>query len=108
MNAIGTLWWVIIVVGVATFGLRASFILRGKPKKSNPEFSRLLRYVPTAALAALVTSAVLSPPDGGAGVPPRALALALAALIAWRTRNVLVTLVGGMGALWLFQWLLTT
>ena len=29
----------------------------------------------------------------------------LAALVAWRTRNVLLTITAGMVALWLMQWL---
>jgi len=36
---------------------------------------------------------------------PRLIAGALAALVAWRTRDVLATTVAGMGSLWLLQWL---
>lgn len=37
---------------------------------------------------------------------PRLYAGLAAALIAWTTRNVLLTIAGGMLALWLLQWLL--
>jgi len=94
-------WLAIVVAGVGTFLLRASFLflferVGGVP----PRLERALRYVPAAVLAALVIPA-LAAPDG---VPAlvgndRLLAGALAALVAWRTESVLATIVVGMVAL---------
>ncbi|WP_231627415.1 AzlD domain-containing protein [Thiohalorhabdus denitrificans] len=46
-------------------------------------------------------SAFALPPENG-----RPLAAALAVLVAWRSRNMLLTLAVGMVSLWLLEWLL--
>jgi branched-subunit amino acid transport protein len=61
-----------------------------------------------AALTALVTPDLLG---GAAGASlltrnPRLWAGVIAALVAWRTRNVVLTVGVGMAALWLLSWLL--
>jgi branched-subunit amino acid transport protein len=64
-----------------------------------------LRFVPAAVLTAMVIP-LLFYEDGALEVSlgnerlPAGLA---AALIAWRTRNVLLTLGGGMATLWILQ-----
>jgi branched-subunit amino acid transport protein len=63
---------------------------------------RWLRYVPAAVLAALVVPPVLAP-QGHLQVGPEAWALLAGAAIAWRTRNVLWTILGGMLAFWALQ-----
>ncbi|RLC96025.1 MAG: AzlD domain-containing protein [Chloroflexi bacterium] len=63
-------------------------------------FRRWLRYVPVALLAALIAPAALVSP-AGAGVHGRWLALSVGALLAWRTRQVLPPLVGGLVAFWI-------
>lgn len=57
--------------------------------------------IPAAALAALVAPAVLRAGEGGAidVVNARVVAAALAMAVMWRTRQVLLTLVVGLGAL---------
>jgi branched-subunit amino acid transport protein len=94
-------WLVIVVAGVGTFLLRASFLflferVGGVP----PRLERALRYVPAAVLAALVVPALVAP-DGATTVfgNDRLLAGTLAALVAWRTESVLATIVVGMVAL---------
>jgi branched-subunit amino acid transport protein len=94
-------WAVIVAAGVGTFLLRASFLLLfermgGIP----PRLVRALGYVPAAVLAALVVPALVAP-GGDATVVGnnRLLAGAVAALVAWRTENVLATIVVGMVAL---------
>ncbi len=61
-----------------------------------------LRYVPAAILAALIAPAALMP-DGRLETGARALAVALGGLVAWRTRNVLLTILTGMAAFWLLR-----
>jgi branched-subunit amino acid transport protein len=63
---------------------------------------RWLRHVPPAVLAALVMPAALAP-QGRVEVDLPALAVLAGAIVAWRTRSVLWTIVGGMAVFWLLQ-----
>lgn len=97
-------WWTILVAGVCTFAMRASFlVLAHRMVQVPPRVHRFLRQIPPAALSALVLPSLVAP-DGrvdllqarfGAGV--------LAAVVAWRTRSVVWTLLAGMGALLAIQ-----
>ena len=66
---------------------------------------RLLRYVPVAALTALVVPASLYLKTAGVYhfEPPRIVAAVAAMAVALRTKNVVATLVVGMVVLWLAQ-----
>ena len=100
-----TLWLTILGAGAVTFALRLSFIALLGRKEIPPFFRRALRYVPAAVLTAVVIP-LLFYVDGALEVSlgnERLLAGVVAALIAWRTRNVLFTLGGGMAALWTLQ-----
>jgi len=97
------IWVVLAAGGLATYLTRLSFIAlahRGTP----PEWvARPLGFVPTAVLSALILPAVVTP-QGSLEFDmamPRVLAAAAAVVVAWRTRSVLLTLVVGMGVLWL-------
>lgn len=64
-----------------------------------------LRYVPPAVLAAIIVPAVLIPEGTALAITPQnaRLAAALAAIIvAWRTKNLLLTIIVGMAALWVW------
>jgi len=63
---------------------------------------RWLGYVPVAVLAALVAPAALAP-GGRLEVGAHAWAVLAGAVIAWRTRNVLCTILGGMVVFWLLK-----
>jgi branched-subunit amino acid transport protein len=99
------LWLVVAGMGVVTFALRFSFIAL----LSRMEMPRLLRralpLVPAAVLAALIVPAVLY--EGGtldlSLGNERMVAGAVAVLVAWRTRSVVLTIGAGMGVLWLLQ-----
>jgi branched-subunit amino acid transport protein len=95
-------WAVIAVVGAGTFLIRFSFIYLFEYLSEVPEGAeRALRFVPAAVLAALVAAAVVvvdGTPAVGIG-NERLLAAGVAALVAWRTENVLATIVVGMAAL---------
>ena len=99
-----TLW--LIVIGIALGAFLPRFILL--PLLGHVEIPnivlRTLRYVPPAALAAILLPALLVSEgqiDVGAAVP-RLWAALFAAAVAWRTRNVLYTVLGGMMVLWIF------
>ncbi len=99
------LWLTIILMGLVTYGLRLSIILLQERWEIPPLVTRALRFVPPAVLSAIIFPEVFRPGgtlDFSLG-NARLLAGVLAALVAWRTKNVLATIAVGMGALWLFQ-----
>ena len=98
-------WLTILGAGFATWLLRLSFIETWQWLAVPPILDRALRYVPAAVMAALVLSALVRP-EGVVDLSPenlRLLAGVIAGVVAWFTRNVLLTLAAGMGALWLLQ-----
>jgi branched-subunit amino acid transport protein len=102
-----TLWLTILGAGVITYVSRASFIAAGDRVRLPPTVRRALNYVAPASFAAIAAPAVL----GGDRFTefgddlPRLLAVTIAGLVIWRTRNVPASLVAGMGALWLLLWI---
>ena len=65
----------------------------------------MLRFIPGAVLATLVVPALVYT-DGSLALTvgnEKLLAGALAAIVAWRTENVLATIAVGMIALWSFE-----
>ena len=104
MNGI-SIWLLFLAMAVGTFSLRFSFIyLFGKIEM--PDWlRRALRFVPASVLAALVFPALTHP----AGVLDlslgnvRLLAGIGGALVAWRTKNVLLTIAVGMVLFWILQ-----
>lgn len=99
-------WAVMILGGLLTYGIRLSFIfLLGR--LSIPEAGkRALRFVPSAVLSAIIAPALLLP-EGRLDLTPgnfRLLAGAVAVLVAWRTKNALLTIAAGMGALLVLTW----
>jgi len=94
----GRIWTAIIVSGIGTYAMRASFLVFAhRLADVPPTVQRLLRQIPPAALAAIVVPALLRPGGTLDLWQPRFLAGALAAVVAWRTRNVAATLVVGIG-----------
>ena len=100
-----TLWLIIIIIGLLTYAIRLSFILFFSKMDIPSLLQRAFRFVPVAVLSAIIVPALLLPKGtlalsfGNA----RLLAGILAVVVAWRTKNVLITLVVGMGALYLLQ-----
>ena len=100
-----TLWIVLILMGVVTYGLRLSLIGLTGRWEVPPLVSRALRFVPPAVLSAIVLPELVQP-GGTLNLSLgnlRLLAGVLAILVAWRTRNVLLTVGAGMAGLWLLQ-----
>ncbi len=95
-------WAIALVGGLITFIFRFAFIaLAHRAGTVPPGVREALRMIPPAALAALVAPAVFRSGPGGALAltDPRVLAAAAALVVMWRTRQVLLTLVVGMGTL---------
>ena len=97
-------WWEVIGAGAGTYAMRASFLaFAHKLADVPPVVQRLLRQIPPAALAAIVLPALLRPDDELDLTHPRLLAGILAAAVAWRTRNIALTLTVGMGVVMLLD-----
>lgn len=99
------LWILIAFIGLGTFGLRLSFIHFWGRIRLPDIVHRALRFIPPAVLSALVVPALVRP-EGFIDFSPHNLRLfagLIAAAVALLTRNVLLTLIVGMGALWLLQ-----
>ncbi len=96
-------WLLFLVIAMGTFLLRLSVIaLWGKIGTVPDSIERGLRFIPPAVLSALVLPAV-STSDGYFEIGPRMAAGLVAVLVAWKTRNVFLTIVAGMAALWIIQ-----
>lgn len=100
----------LLILGMAlvTFGARYPvLVLVGKMPLPQPVL-RALKYVPTAVLTAIIAPAVLMP-QNALFISLRneyLVAALLASLVAWRSRNVLITILVGMAALLIWRALL--
>ncbi len=100
-----TLWITIIGMGVITYAIRLSLILLLERVRVTAVMRQALHFVPPAVLSAIIFPELLQPGgqfDLSLG-NARLLAGLLAAIIAWRTHNVMLTVSIGMIALWLLQ-----
>lgn len=103
-----SVWLTLLAAGVLTFATRLSFIVILGRVPVPPLIRRALRFVPAAVLTAIIFSETLLRDrqlylslDNN-----RLLAGLIATLVAWRTRNILLTIAAGMAALWLLQFFL--
>jgi branched-subunit amino acid transport protein len=105
-----TTLYLVAGMAIVTFSIRyVLFPLSGRINFSD-NLKRALGYVPPAVLTAIIVPATLIP-DG------RTLSLSwtnaylvgalITALIGWISKNLLITIVGGMAGFALWQWLLT-
>ena len=96
-----------MIIGAGTFALRVSLIaLLGRIEQTPPALERVLRFIRPAVLAALVAPAIVllnGEPTFIAPLNPRLVAGLVATVVAWKSRNVLLTIVSGMGILWIVQ-----
>ncbi len=99
------LWVIVIVAGLLTFGIRLSFIVFLGKAQLAPLAQQALRFVPIAVLSALVAPALFFP-AGSLDISlsnARLISGIVAILVAWRTKNVLLTIATGMVCLLIFQ-----
>ena len=87
-----------LVTVIPRYGVLA---LLGKVELPKPVF-RALKFVPPAVLSAIILPAMLFKDDQLYLSPQNSFLVAgiVAGLVAWRTRNLLLTIVIGMLALW--------
>ncbi len=98
-------WLALILAGVGTFAIRAAFPMIADRLVELPvPVARALRMIPPAVLAALVLPAFVRP-DGEIDLSqPEFVAGLVAAVVGFATRNVIATLVVGMGVLLALDW----
>lgn len=93
-----SLWIVIVGAAMISFGTRASFILAFYDTRLPGVAQRALRFVPPAVFSALVAPELLLT-SGSLNIGlenDKLLAGTAAALVAWRTRSTLATIIAGM------------
>ena len=102
-----SLWLILLSMALLTFYQRASFLLLPERVQLPPLLVRALRYVPAAVLTAiwapelLLQKGVLSIALGN----ERLLAGMVAIAVAWHFRVTFGTIVAGLAALHLFDWM---
>jgi branched-subunit amino acid transport protein len=102
-----TLWLMLLVIGALTYAIRLSCIGLLGQRDMPALLLKALRFVPIAVLPAIIlpqlflrnNTLALSLQN------PRWIAGILAGVVAWRTRNVLLTIAVGMVALWVLEFL---
>ena len=98
-------WLIIIAMGVVTFGIRLLPIVLLGRIEIPLVVQRALRFVPPAVLSAIIAPELLLP-GGQVNLSlgnARLIAGVLATVVAWRTKNVLLTIAVGMIALWVIS-----
>ncbi|GIL11620.1 MAG: branched-chain amino acid ABC transporter [Chloroflexota bacterium] len=98
-------WLLILGMALVTFGVRYPMLAVIGRLRLPDTALRALRYVPAAVLTAIVVPAVLMP-DGALELRLENAYLpgaVVAALVAWRTKNLLLTIIVGMGAFLLLR-----
>lgn len=99
------IWLVMIIGGVITFGMRFSLIYLFGRFEVPETLRRALHYVPPAVLSAIIfpellyRNNVFDPSPGNT----RLLAGVIAILVAWFSKNTLLTILVGMAALLILQ-----
>jgi branched chain amino acid efflux pump len=102
------IWLVLLLGGLITFGIRFSLIYLFGRFEFPEMIRKALRYVPPAVLSAIIFPELFIR-DGLLYLSfdnDRLLAGLVAVLVAWFSRNIMVTLIAGMLALFLLQFFL--
>jgi branched-subunit amino acid transport protein len=99
------LWLILLGMMAVTYSVRLSVIALLGEAAMPDLLNRALRFVPPAALSAIVFPELFMP-GGSFDVSPgntRLVAGFVAALVAWRSRSALLAIAAGMVALWVLN-----
>ena len=102
------IWLVMILGGLITFGMRFSLIYLFGRLHVPETMHRALHYVPPAVLSAIIFPELFLR-NGGLDISmenTRLLAGLIAVVVAWFSKNTLITIIAGMVALFLVQYFL--
>ena len=96
-----SIWLVMIAAGLVTYSTRLSFILLMDRIKAPEWFTKSLRFVPAAVLSAIIVPELFAPKPSVELylLNPELISGVLAIAVAWRTKNVILTIGTGMAAL---------
>ncbi len=99
------LWLIILGMGLVTFGIRLTPIVLLGRFEIPLLMQRALRFVPPAVLTAIFVPELLYRNNqvDVSLANARLLAGLIAIVVAWRTKNALITIGVGMIALWVFS-----
>lgn len=102
------IWLVFLLGGLLTFGMRFAFIYLLGRFEIPETMRRGLRFVPPAVLSAIVVPELLiqSGQVNFSLTNTRLLAGIVAVLVAWKTKNTLLTILAGMAALLILEFAL--
>jgi branched-subunit amino acid transport protein len=97
-------WIAIIFAGIGTYAMRLSFLaFADRMADVPPAVQRVLRQIPAAALASIVAPALFRPEGHLDLFQDRLLAGIVAGVVAWKTRNIALTLAVGLGLVMLID-----
>jgi branched-subunit amino acid transport protein len=100
-----SIWLILILGGLITFGMRFSFIYLFGRFEIPETLRRALHYVPPAVLSAIIFPALFYPANGldlSLG-NTRLFAGIIAIFVAWFSKNTLLTIIVGMIVLFILQ-----
>ena len=100
-------WLTILGMAAVTYATRATLLLALRGEMA-PWLRRWLDNVPVAVFAALILPPLLLRTEGDAQalvVGPAVPAAIVAALVSWRTNNILLTIAAGLLVFWALRWL---
>lgn len=101
-----TMYILILLIGIGTWLIRMSFIYWFAGQSPGPRARKLLSYIPAAALSAIIFPGILN--QGGqlalTADNHRLIALLVAIIVAWVSKNTLAVLGAGMTTLWLVDY----
>ena len=99
------IWLVLLLGGLITFGMRFSLIYLFGRFEFPEKIRKALHYVPPAVLSAIIFPELFIR-EGALNLTldnHRLLAGVVAVLVAWFSKNILITIIAGMIALFLLQ-----
>ena len=99
------LWKAVLPLGIGTLLIRCSFIFLGDKIKLSPFMRELFTYIPAAVLPALALPMVFFH-EGIVSIingKERLYAFLIAIIVSFASKNILITIVIGLGILFLFQ-----
>ena len=93
-----------------TFSIRYGLLLLSSRIRFSPGMQRALNYVPPAVLTAIIVPMALIPDGQNLQVSianPYLVGTVLTVIIGWFSKNLMITIVGGMAVFGICQWVLT-